>query len=78
MSYLGLVGGALGNDLPPLPGHQVEQLVHQERRRHRLHTAARDRDQLPANRAPGKEISCQLLFSIIPLGLKDLKDLFQT
>ena len=46
------MGGALWNDLPPLPGHQVEQLVDEERRRHRLDAAARDRDQLPADGAP--------------------------
>ena len=49
---LGLVGGALGDDLPPLPRHQVEQLVHQERRRHRLHAAPGDRDQLAADGTP--------------------------
>ena len=55
LSHLGLMCGTLWNDLPPLAGHQVEQLVDQERRRQRLHAAPRDRDQLAADGTPGKE-----------------------
>ncbi len=43
--------GALGNDLPPLPGHEVEQLVHEEGRRQGVDAPARDGDELPADGA---------------------------
>lgn len=42
---------ALWYDLPTLAGHQIEQLVDEEGGRQRGHAAARDRDELAANRA---------------------------
>ena len=47
------VGGALGDNLPPLPGHQVPQLVDEEGGRQRLDPARGNGDQLPTHRAPG-------------------------
>ena len=47
------VGGALGDNLPPLPSHQVPQLVDEEGGRQRLDPARGDSDQLPTHRAPG-------------------------
>ena len=47
------VGGALGDNLPPLPGHQVPQLVDEEGGRERLDPARGDGDQVPAHRTPG-------------------------
>ena len=53
------VGGALGDDLPALPRHQVPQLVDEEGGREGLDPARGDRDQLPTHWAPGGEIlSC--------------------
>ena len=47
------MGGALGDHLPALPGHQVTQLVDEEGGRQRLDPAYWDCDQLPTHRAPG-------------------------
>ena len=46
------VGAALGHDLPPLPGHQVPQLVDEEGGRQGLDPAGGDCDQFPAHRTP--------------------------
>lgn len=43
---------ALGDDLAPLPGHQVQELVHEERGRKRGHASPRDDDQFTAYGAP--------------------------
>ena len=40
------MGAALGDDLPPLPGHEVPQLVDEEGGRQGLDTASRDGDQV--------------------------------
>ena len=42
MKYLVVVGGALWYDFPPLPGHQVQELVHQEGRGERLASVGRN------------------------------------
>ena len=50
-THLILMGGALWYDLPPLPGHEIEQLVDEERGREGLNPATGDRDQLPTDGA---------------------------
>ena len=44
--------GASGNDVSPLPLHEVQELVDEEGWREGGDSAARDRDRLPANRTP--------------------------
>ena len=51
------VRATLGDDLPPLPGHKVPELVDQEGRGQGLDPAGWDGDQLPAHWAPDRGTS---------------------
>jgi hypothetical protein len=57
--YLVGMVGALGDDLPPLAGHEVEQLVDEEGGGKGLDPAPRDGDQLATYGTPELRVACK-------------------